>query len=114
SDLAAGVPPQVALVTNVFPEHLDWHGRHERYVRDKLALVTGAHPRIAVLNAADPLLAEAGRGLPRSEVRWFGHADGWHLRGDVLDRGGREVLDTRGVPLPGPIGRASGRGRAAT
>ena len=104
---AAGVPPQVALVTNVFPEHLDWHGSHERYVRDKLALVTGAHPRIAVLNAADPLLAEAGRGLPRSEVRWFGHADGWHLRGDVLWRGGREVLDTRGVPLPGRHNRAN-------
>src|SRR5690606_3167194 len=51
--------------------------------------------------------AEAGRGLPRSEVRWFGHADGWHLRGDVLWRGGREVLDTRGVPLPGRHNRAN-------
>ena len=103
----SGVRPHVALVTNVFPEHLDWHGSHARYVRDKLALLTGAYPRIAVLNAGDPLLAETGRDLPHSEVRWFGSPDGWHLRGDALWRGGREVLDTRGVPLPGRHNRAN-------
>ena len=37
---ASGVRPEVAVVTNVFPEHLDWHGSEARYVDDKLALLT--------------------------------------------------------------------------
>src|SRR5690606_18793735 len=78
---ASGARPEVAVVLNLFPEHLDWHGSHERYLADKLRLVTGARPRVAVLNAADPRLAALR--LPHSEVRWFGHGDGWHLRGDV-------------------------------
>src|SRR5690606_15777750 len=50
---ASGVRPDVALVTNIFPEHLDWHGGQARYVEDKLSLVTDGRPRVAVLNAAD-------------------------------------------------------------
>ncbi|MBB3344319.1 UDP-N-acetylmuramoyl-L-alanine--D-glutamate ligase [Luteimonas sp. RC10] len=102
---ASGVRPDVAVVTNIFPEHLDWHGSEQRYVEDKLALVTRARPRVAVLNAADPRLAALT--LPGSEVRWFGRADGWHLRGDVLYRGDASVLDTAGLPLPGRHNRGN-------
>jgi UDP-N-acetylmuramoyl-L-alanine---L-glutamate ligase len=102
---ASGARPDIAVVLNVFPEHLDWHGSHERYIADKLALVTAARPRIAVLNAADPHLAALA--LPGSEVRWFNHADGWHLRGDDLYRGERFVLDTTTVPLPGRHNRGN-------
>jgi len=96
---ASGARPDVAVVTNLFPEHLDWHGGEDRYVEDKLALLTGAKPRVAVLNAADPRLAALS--LPDSEVRWYGRADGWHLRGDVLYRGDARVFDAAQVPLPG-------------
>src|SRR5690606_23451298 len=112
---ASGVRPEVAVVTNVFPEHLDWHGSEQRYVEDKLALVTEAKPRVAVFDAGDPTLAalgvkiepragvaeaatagaEGSRDVRRAHsaagmagvVRWFNRADGWHLRGDVLHRG---------------------------
>jgi len=101
----SGVRPEVAVVTNVFPEHLDWHGSEARYVEDKLSLLTGAKPRVAVLNADDPTLAALS--LPDSEVRRFGDAAGWHLRGDVLWRGDREVLDARDIPLPGSHNRGN-------
>ena len=105
---AGGVRPDVAVVTNVFPEHLDWHGGEDRYVEDKLALVTRAMPRVAVLNAADPRLAALGARLdPSTEVRWYGRADGWHLRGDVLHRGGEALFDTRDLPLPGRHNRGN-------
>ena len=100
-----GVPPEVAVVLNLFPEHLDWHGSQQRYIEDKLALVTQAHPRIAVLNAADPVLSKLE--LPHSRIVWFNHPDGWHLRGDVLYRGDAEVFDTRAVPLPGRHNRGN-------
>ncbi len=101
----SGVRPDIAVVTNLFPEHLDWHGGEQRYVEDKLSLLTAARPRIAVLNAADPRLAALA--LPGSEVRWFGRADGWHLHGDVLRRGRDDVLDTTGLPLPGRHNRGN-------
>lgn len=102
---ASGVRPHLAIVTNIFPEHLDWHGSHARYVEDKLALLTDAHPRIAVLNAEDAVLSRLA--LPHSDVRWYGRADGWHLREDMLHRGDDKVLDTRLVPLPGRHNRGN-------
>jgi UDP-N-acetylmuramoylalanine--D-glutamate ligase len=103
---ASGARPDVAVVLNIFPEHLDWHGSHERYVEDKLRLLTQAAPRVAVLDAADPCLAALD--LPAStRVLWFGDERGWHLRGDVLHRGGVAVMDTRGLPLPGRHNRGN-------
>ena len=102
---ASGARPQIAIVTNLFPEHLDWHGSEARYIEDKLKLVMDAHPRMAVLNAADPRLAALA--LPHSDVRWFNRADGWHLREDDLYRGDVFVMDTRPLPLPGRHNRSN-------
>ena len=56
--------PRVAVVTSLFPEHLDAHGGEREYYRDKLNLL--AHgPQTIVVNGADPrLAARAGRPLP--------------------------------------------------
>jgi UDP-N-acetylmuramoylalanine--D-glutamate ligase len=102
---ASGVHPEVAIALNVFPEHLDWHGSHERYVADKLRLLTEAKPRIAVLNANDPILSALH--LQSSEIRWFGRKDGWHLREDALYRGDAFVMDTISLPLPGRHNRGN-------
>ncbi len=78
------VAPDVAVLLNLYPEHLDWHGSVERYYADKLALVTAAAPRCVVLNHADARLRELGDAL--ANVTWFAREDGWHLRdGDVFD-----------------------------
>ncbi|MET1162554.1 MAG: UDP-N-acetylmuramoyl-L-alanine--D-glutamate ligase [Pseudoxanthomonas sp.] len=102
---AAEARPEVAVVLNVFPEHLDWHGSEERYVADKLALVTQAKPRLAILNAGDKRLASLR--LPATEVHWFNHAEGWHLRGDDIYRGDAFVFDTTRTPLPGRHNRGN-------
>jgi UDP-N-acetylmuramoylalanine--D-glutamate ligase len=91
--------PEVAVGLNLYPEHLDWHGSHDRYVADKLALFTQGRPRIAVLNAFDPALAALE--LPDSKLHWFNRAEGWHLREAMLHRGDESVMDTGGIPLPG-------------
>jgi UDP-N-acetylmuramoylalanine--D-glutamate ligase len=102
---ASGVSPEIAVATNIFPEHLDWHGSEARYIEDKLALLTDAKPRIAILNGDDRTLAALT--LPDSEVRFFGGTEGWHLRGDVVYRGEHAVFDTRDVPLPGRHNRGN-------
>ncbi len=102
---AATAHPEVAVVLNLFPEHLDWHGSEARYVEDKLALVTRAAPKIAVLNAADPRLRPLQ--LPASEVHWFNQPQGWHLRGDAVYRGEAFVFDSTRTPLPGRHNRGN-------
>ncbi len=97
--------PEVAVVLNLFPEHLDWHGDAERYFADKLALIEHAEPRVAVLNGEDARLAAlAVRGR---DWRWFGRADGWHARDERLYRGGREVATLGALPLPGHHNRGN-------
>lgn len=101
----SGTRPALAIVTNVFPEHLDWHGSEQRYVADKLSLLTAAHPHIAVLNAADAQLRALS--LPHSRVIWFNQPDGWHLRDGVIHRADQVVLDTAALPIPGVHNRGN-------
>ncbi|MGH8083251.1 MAG: Mur ligase family protein, partial [Lysobacter sp.] len=101
----SGARPEIAVALNIYPEHLDWHGSQARYVEDKLRLLTQAKPRIAVLNANDAVLSALS--LPDSDIRWFGDAAGWHLRGDALWRGEHEIMDTSSLPLPGRHNRGN-------
>ncbi|MGK5741657.1 UDP-N-acetylmuramoyl-L-alanine--D-glutamate ligase [Micromonospora sp. URMC 103] len=48
--------PRVAVVTALFPEHLDAHGGEAEYYRDKLNLLAYG-PRTVVVNGHDPRLA---------------------------------------------------------
>ncbi|GIW71516.1 MAG: UDP-N-acetylmuramoylalanine--D-glutamate ligase [Planctomycetota bacterium] len=52
-----GIRPQLALITNVLPNHLDRHGTLEAYVACKRTLVEGLGPEgLAVLNREDPIV----------------------------------------------------------
>ncbi len=99
--VASGTRPEVSVVLNIFPEHLDWHGDEARYVADKLALVQLAMPQRAVLNANDPALKSLDP--PGSELRWFGVPPGWHVRDSQVCVGERSerVMDLRELPLHG-------------
>jgi UDP-N-acetylmuramoylalanine--D-glutamate ligase len=118
------VQPEVAVVLNLFPEHLDWHGGEERYLADKLALVTRGNPRNIVLNAADARLAAFGRSPslqavasernaqfgevpPGAKLHWFNSREGWHVRGSVLYRGDDAIMDCAALPLPGAHNRGN-------
>jgi UDP-N-acetylmuramoylalanine--D-glutamate ligase len=97
------VAPDLALLLNLYPEHLDWHGSLQRYCADKLALVTQAAPRRTLLNFADAQLRALGETLP--EVCWFGREDGWHLRDGDIHRGERRVFAGTDLALPGTHNR---------
>jgi len=94
--------PDVAVVLNLFPEHLDWHGSEARYYRDKLALLHRAEPKHAVINAADSRLAKES---PRCPVTWISTAEGWHARGSEIWRGDVRVIDAAALPLTGAHNR---------
>ena len=78
----------VGVVTNLFEEHLDWHGTRERYASDKLRLADAA--RTLVVNGDQPELLARTAAHPHRLC--FGGDDGWHLHGESLCRGA-DVLD---------------------
>ena len=46
--------PNIGIMTNLYPEHLQWHGTHEQYYRDKLRLIDQSEQ--IILNGADSRL----------------------------------------------------------
>lgn len=68
--------PEIAVVTNCSPNHLDWHGTWAEYVRAKQRLLAvGSRDKsdvrraIAVLNVRDAMVREWAQATPR-EVCW--------------------------------------------
>jgi UDP-N-acetylmuramoylalanine--D-glutamate ligase len=85
ADLEQG--PEVAVVTNLYREHTDWHGSEEAYRADKLRLAGLRGVRVAVLNARDERLAALDPDVPavRSGQRggWDVCAGGVALEGEL-------------------------------
>jgi UDP-N-acetylmuramoylalanine--D-glutamate ligase len=93
--------PDVAVVTSLFPEHLDAHGGEREYYRDKLNLL--AHgPRLVVVNGSDERLAAEVTGVrdtsgrpPVDATARFSVVDGQVRDGD------RVLFPRAALPLVG-------------
>ena len=89
--------PSVAVINNLYEEHLDWHGTRERYVADKLAI--GDAAKTLVVGAQPELLARTAR---HPALTVFGDKAGWHAREGGVCCGSERVLDVSEIPLAGP------------
>jgi len=96
ADLETG--PEVALVTNLFREHTQWHGSEDAYHADKLRLLGLPGVRVAVLNGRDERLA---RLRPQAETMFYGVADGWDVSADGIALRGEPVAALDELPLRG-------------
>ena len=87
-------------LTNISPNHLNWHIDMEEYVTAKSHLLGGAVPPMAVLNACNPHTRAIGQGMI-SPVVWFsGERDlPYGYLPDVLnlERGDMAVYEQNGV-----------------
>ncbi len=88
--------PTVAVINNLYEEHLDWHGTREKYAADKLAIA--ARAQHLVVNVQPELLA-ATVGHPARSM--FNATDGWHVHDDAIWRGEERILPLASVTLPG-------------
>lgn len=90
-------PLEVGVITNLFEEHLDWHGSPERYRTDKLRLADAA--RVLLVDAGQPVLLQATAVHP--ERHFYGQPEGWHVQDGAIHRGAERVLGVAGLALPG-------------
>lgn len=94
------VKPEVAVMLNFFPEHLDWHGSEQAYFDDKSALVTKTQALNVVLNSESKQVAELAHKT-QAIVHWFNSVNSWHSQGHFLFKGAQQILDLRSLPMPG-------------
>jgi UDP-N-acetylmuramoyl-L-alanine---L-glutamate ligase len=87
----------LAVITSLYEEHLDWHGSRERYVADKLKLADAA--RQLLVNAEQPSLLE--KTAAHANRKLFGNADGWHVANGFIRRGETDVFALEQLPVPG-------------
>lgn len=94
------VSPDVAVVTSLFAEHLDWHGSMEQYFTDKLNIVRHG-PRVVIANGLDDDVREwLPRSIDPSLVTWVGEGD-YRLEGDALLREDEFLLTVHDLQVRG-------------
>jgi UDP-N-acetylmuramoyl-L-alanyl-D-glutamate--2,6-diaminopimelate ligase len=66
-----GIPFTIGVITNVTPEHLDWHKTFDRYMETKVRLLTWA--KHAVVNADEaPLMKKVQTMFPKEKICLYG------------------------------------------
>ena len=91
--------PDVALVLNLHPEHLNWHGDVDTYYRDKLKIFSRPAPA-CLINARDAELMQRTRSLTPRQL--FNHASGYLVSGNEIRRDGRTIATGPWPGLPAP------------
>jgi len=101
--------PQIAVVLNVTPDHLDRHRTFEIYTDAKARIFENQQGSdFAVLNADDPTCVALG-ARTRAQVFWFSRQKevqqgAWVRDGNIVFRdskGQREILQVSDIPLKG-------------
>jgi UDP-N-acetylmuramoylalanine--D-glutamate ligase len=97
ADLETG--PEVAVITNLFREHTDWHGSEEVYRSDKLRLLELPGLRVAIVNGRDERLVRAVRADATTAL--YGLPGGWDTGVDGVTLRGELVVPAAELPLRG-------------
>lgn len=93
--------PNIAAITSLFPEHLDWCGGEREYYRDKLNLVANG-PAHVVVNADDVrLAAELAARFADLPLLATGRPDTFHVADGVVRRADRPLFPRAALPLLG-------------
>ncbi len=93
-----GTGPEVAVITNLFREHTDWHGSEDAYRADKLRILGLPGVRVAVVGEREERIA---RAHPDIEVDVFGVAGGWEAADGGVSLRGEPKLARADLPLHG-------------
>ena len=91
--------PDIAVITNISPNHLDKHKDFEDYINAKYNIYVNQKPGASlVLNADDAILSK----LPGTS--WFStekETDGAYLSGTSIYRNGKYLMDSGDIKIPG-------------
>ncbi|MFN8576148.1 MAG: UDP-N-acetylmuramoyl-L-alanine--D-glutamate ligase [Candidatus Sericytochromatia bacterium] len=92
--------PYIALLLNLFPEHLDWHKNVENYYKDKVNLFANQKEgQKAIVNKMDP-----NTQLYLDRIKnpiFFNDENGFHVKDGDIYKGSEKIFLGKDVPIPG-------------
>ncbi len=95
--------PEIAVITNISPNHLDMHKDYREYIDAKKNIMLYQNAGdLLVVNADNAVTAEIGKEA-QGRVKYFSrkHSADVYLDGDMIKRGQECVLDINGIKIPG-------------
>lgn len=96
--------PNVAVITNISPDHLDIHGSYEEYINAKKYLFKNQKETdLVILNNDDSIVKDFYKEA-KGEVKYFGMSpikDSYVLDNDFICYNGKKILDTKKFTLKG-------------
>lgn len=93
--------PDIAIITSLFPDHLDWHGGRERYHHAKAQITARQSASDSlVYHARFPELAALAK---RTDARTLavGTPQGFHWQQDTFYKADAELFQLAHMPFPG-------------
>ena len=91
--------PDVGVLLNLYPEHIDWHGTTDRYYQDKLNLFAKPGNCISVINYQDPIIQQNTDKF--SNIIYFNAPQAIHVANNQIIDGTRLVLSGETLKLRG-------------
>jgi UDP-N-acetylmuramoylalanine--D-glutamate ligase len=109
--------PRVAVLLNVAPDHLDWHGSFDEYAAAKARVFANQRDRDRlVFNADDDVAARLAEGAPAQRVAFTleSRPDMFRIEdGMLVDPAGEPFADVAALPFSAPHDRANALAAAA-
>ena len=99
--------PDVAVVTNVTPNHLNWHTDMDEYIESKRAIFSFMKPKgVLVANCHNDITQNFGTEADKSgfKTRMFScinNSGNIHLSNDAIYYGIKHIVDVKDILLPG-------------
>ncbi len=86
-----------AILTNLFPEHLQWHVTHDQYYKDKCKMVSRA--KTAFVNTKNAIVKQYLSQLPKAE--FFNTSDTIHIENGYFWNGNQVLFPLDALNLVG-------------
>jgi len=90
--------PDIAVLLNLFPEHIQWHQTHAQYYTDKSNLIRAGAGAV-ILNHTDPLTKEKNPDI--SGAQWFNDPEAIHIKGEHIQFGEKRLGNLTDITLLG-------------
>lgn len=96
--------PEIAVITNISPNHLDMHKDYQEYIYAKKNIMLYQSTKDKLIVNADNKITESIGAESKADVLYFSRVkktNAVHLNGDMIYMGDKPVLDIRTIKIPG-------------
>jgi len=94
-----GRSPEIGVITNIYPDHIDEHGSFEKYIEVKKSLFQyAAKNNMAILNYDNEITKKFGEDLAKRKVKVFFFSRRNRIKNGAFAENGKIYLFENGVP----------------